>query len=374
MLDDVASVGDLAPGETGTTRPPHVIARLADSLACGQTVDFQIDIVSDEGSWTATSQQVIGEVVAQQSGVTLSEKFASGIPATWTVIDGSADGSTWFADSAADPAGCGSADPADPISGPWAAIDSSCAGGGDRMDEELITPLLDFVGQPVVTLEFDHWFEWDPQRRDEVADIDVRSSLTAGEWINVARFTGASTANPQHEIIDLSAQAGGAGDVEIRWHYYNAQRDLYWYVDNVVVRFTVPGDCLNEVCAAPGAAPPPVPDGAGGGMPMRADRITPDGSEISLNWDNSCAPASAKLIYGPLDQLSVYGISGAICNIETPGSWTSVPAGDLYFLVVSGDGQGVEGSWGLATDGERNGLSLSNTCGDTAKEITGSCP
>jgi len=374
MLDDLATVGNLAPGETGSTRPPHVIARLADNLACGQMVDFQIDIVSNEGSWAATAQQMIGEVIVEQSGLTLSEEFAAGIPATWTVIDGSSDGFSWFADSAADPAGCGSADPAGPIAGPWAAADSSCTGGGTRMDEELITPLLGFVGQPVVTLEFDHWFEWDSQQRDEVADVDVRSSLTAGEWVNVARFTGASTANPQHETIDLSASAGGAPDVEIRWHYYNAQRDLYWYVDNVVVRFTVPGDCLNEVCAAPVAPPPPVPDGTGGGTPLRADRIDPDGSEISLDWDDSCAPASTKLIYGPLDQVSAYAVSGAVCDIGTPESWTSVPAGDLYFLVISSDGLGVEGSWGLATDGERNGLSPSNTCGDTAKEITGSCP
>jgi uncharacterized repeat protein (TIGR01451 family) len=374
MLDDLATVGSLATGATGSTRPPKVIARLAETLTCGQTVDFQIDVVSNEGSWPATTQQVIGEVVLEQSGVTLSENFIGGIPATWTVIDGSTDGFTWFADSGGDPAGCGSPNPAGPIAGPWAAIDSSCTGGGDRMDEELITPALDFVGQPIVTLEFDHWFEWDPQQRDEIADVDVRSSLTAGEWVNMARFTGASTANPQHEVIDISAWAGDAPDVEIRWHYYNAQRDLYWYVDNVVVHFIVPADCLNEVCAPPGAAPPPVPDGTGSGAAMRADRIGTDGSEILLSWDDYCAPASTKLIYGPLAQVSAHEVSGAVCDIGALESWTSVPAGNLYFLVVSSDGLGMEGSWGLATDGERNGLSPSNTCGDTAKEITGSCP
>jgi uncharacterized repeat protein (TIGR01451 family) len=374
MLDDTATVGSLAPGETGSTRPPHVIARLADTMACGQTVDFQIDILSNEGNWAATSQQVVGEVVVEQNGVTLNENFAGGIPATWAVIDGSTDGFSWFADSAGDPSGCGSPDPAGPIAGQWAAIDSSCTSGGDRMDEELITPLLDFVGQPIVTLEFDHWFAWNPQRRDEVADVDMRSSLTAGEWVNVARFTGASTANPQHENIDVSAMAGGAPDVEFRWHYYNAQRDLHWYVDNVVVSFTVPGDCLNDVCAAPGTAPPPIPDGAGGGVPMWAERVGQDGGEITLSWDDQCAPTRTKLIYGSLDQVSAYVISGEVCDIATPTSWNPVPAGDLYFLIVSSDDLGVEGSLGLATDGERNGLSPSNTCGDTAKEITGSCP
>ncbi len=367
MLDDTATVGNLAPGATATTQPPHVIARLEDTLACAQTLDFQIDIVSNEGSWQTTSQETVGELIAQQTGVTLSETFSGSIPATWTVVDGSGDGHTWFADSSGDPAGCGSPNPAAPIGGAWAAADSSCASGGTRMDEELITPLLGFVGQPIVTLEFDHWFEWDPAQQDEIADVDVRSSLTAGQWVNVARFTGASTANPQYEIIDLSAAAGGAPDVEIRWRYHNAKQDFYWYVDNVVVHYTVPGQCLNDVCAAPGAAPPPVPGD------MRAD-LSADGSEITLSWDGTCAAASTKLIYGPLDQVATHAVSGAVCNIASPEIWAALPAGDLFFLLINGDGQGMEGSWGPATEGERNGLSHSNTCGATVKEITGSCP
>ncbi len=46
MLDDTATVGNLAPGATGTTQPPHLIAKLEDTLACGMPVDFQIDVVS----------------------------------------------------------------------------------------------------------------------------------------------------------------------------------------------------------------------------------------------------------------------------------------------------------------------------------------
>jgi uncharacterized repeat protein (TIGR01451 family) len=376
MLDDTATVGDLDPGISANTQAPHLIAQLTDTLLCGQTVDFQVDMISNEGSWPATFQQMIGEVVAERSGVTLSEDFATGIPATWTVIDRSRnnrppDGFTWYADSAGDPAGCGSPNPAAPLAGQWAAIDSSCTGGGDKMDEDLITPVLDFVDDPIVTLEFDHWFEADT---GEIADVDVRSSLTGGAWVNVARFTGASTTNPQHEIIDISAQAGDAPDVEIRWHYYDAQAELYWYVDNVVVHFFAPELCLNEVCAAPSSSPPPVPDGSGGSSAMLADRLTPDGSEISVAWDDQCAPASTKIVYGPLDQVSTWSLSGSVCGILNPETWTAVPAGDLWFIVVSDDGVSVESSWGAATEGERNGLTPSNTCGATAKEITGTCP
>jgi uncharacterized repeat protein (TIGR01451 family) len=374
MLDDTATVGDLDPGISATTQPPHVIAQLTDALICGQTVEFQVDTVSNEGSWPATFQQLIGEVIAERSGVTLAEDFATGIPAEWTVIDGSTDGFTWYADDAGDPAGCGSANPAAPIAGPWAAVDSSCTGGGDKLDEQLISPLIDFTDDPIVTLEFDHWFEFSTMRRDEVADVDVRSSLTGQQWVNVARWTAASTANPEHAVIDITAQAGDATNVQIRWHYYNAQADLYWYVDNVVVHFFAPEICLNEVCAAPSTTPPPVPDGSGASSAMQADRLTPDGSEISVTWDDQCAPTSTKIVYGPLGQVSDYTISGSVCGILNPETWTGVPGGNLWFVVMSDDGVSVESSWGHATDGERNGLTPSNTCGATAKEITGTCP
>jgi uncharacterized repeat protein (TIGR01451 family) len=375
MLDDTATVGDLAPGISSDTLPPHVIAQLPDTLACGQTVEFQIDMISNEGSWPDTFQQTVGEVTAERSGVMLGENFSTGIPATWTIVDssmdGTADGFTWFADNLMDPAGCGSANPAAPIAGPWAAVDSSCSGGGTRMDEQLITPPMDFVGDPIVTLEFDHWFS---ASNSEIAAIDVRSSATAGNWVNVAQWSGTSTANGQHEIIDISAQAGDAPDAEVRWHYLNAQNELYWFLDNVVVHFFAPQACLGVPCVTPSTTPPPIPDGSGAGSPMLADRATPDGSQISIAWDDQCAPLAAKVLYGPLDQVSAFAASGAVCDVANPVLWTAVPAGDLWFVVVADDGGGVESSWGLATEGERNGLAPSNTCGAAAKEITGSCP
>jgi hypothetical protein len=230
---------------------------------------------------------------------------------------------------------------------------------------------MDFVDDPIVTLEFDHWFE---ASTGEIADVDVRSSLTGGQWVNVARFTGASTANPVHEVIDISPWAGDAPDVEIRWHYYEAQAELYWYVDNAVVHFFAPELCLNEVCATASSSPPPVPDGSSGGAPMLADRAVADGSEILVTWDDQCAPTAANILYGPLDQVSTHTVSGAVCGILNPETWVSVPAGDLWFVVVSDDGVGVESSWGLGTEGERNGLVESGMCGSTAKDINGVCP
>jgi hypothetical protein len=239
------------------------------------------------------------------------------------------------------------------------------------MDEQLISPVMDFTDDPIVTLEFDHWFA---ASSNEIAAVDVRSSATGGAWVTVAQWSATSTLNPQHETIDISAQAGDAPDVEIRWHYFDAQRELYWYVDNVVVHFFAPEICLNVACEAPSSTPPPVPDGSAGSSAMQASRLTIDGSQISIAWDDQCAPASTKIIYGPLDQVSAHTISGSLCGIANPETWAAVPGGNLWFVVVGADGSGIESSWGLATEGERNGLTPSNTCGDTAKEITGSCP
>jgi hypothetical protein len=99
-----------------------------------------------------------------------------------------------------------------------------------------------------------------------------------------------------------------------------------------------------------------------------------DGSRISITWDDQCSPASAKMLYGSLDQVSTHAVSGAVCDIATPEIWDTVPAGSIWFVVVADDGLGVESSWGQASDGERNGLTDSGTCGAAAKDITGSCP
>ena len=145
-------------------------------------------------------------------------------------------------------------------------------------------------------------------------------------------------------------------------------------MDNVLVHFLDPAECLNEVCLAPVSSPPPVPGGAGASQPLLANRLTPDGSEIAVVWDDQCSPLNANLLYGALESVSSHAVSGAVCAIGNPETWTGVPAGDLWFLVVADDGAGVESSWGLASGGERNGLMHSETCGTQAKDIMGACP
>lgn len=155
-------------------------------------------------------------------------------------------------------------------------------------------------------------------------------------------------------------------------------------------------DVTTSVCAAQGGTPqgagtscscnpcpsapipPPVPDGANGTAPLRADRLTAAGDTIQIGWDAASCPATGyNLIYGDLANVAAYALSGGACTMGTSGAyaWTGVPAGDLFFLAVGTDGAGTEGSWGVdGANQERNGPVPSGLCGVTAKDASGSCP
>jgi len=370
MIDNVAGFGDIAAGSS-VMSPTAYLAQLPLGLPCGGDLGFDVVIRTGEGSWTGSFTQGLGEVIPGGNAIAWAENFdTAGIPGDWTVVDGGSDGFTWFADAATDPSGCASTDPNPPLGGNWAAADSDCAGSGVAMDEELITPAIDLTGILEVTLEFDHYFNW---LGPEIADVDVRSALTAGEWINVGRWT-ADTANPEHAAIDITAQSAGAADLQVRWHYYDADYEWFWYVDNVALTYPTQADCLMPECVAASPGPPPIPDGSPGTAPLRVDRFDTAGTVLELHWDDQCSPVATNLIYGPLSQVATYTISGSVCAVAQPELWDPAPPGDLWFLLVGSDGTATESSWGLTFGPERNGLTPSGTCRTTLKQITESCP
>ena len=128
----------------------------------------------------------------------------------------------------------------------------------------------------------------------------------------------------------------------------------------------------DEPCPPPDAAPPPIPDGTGGTEPIAMRRWGLDG--VLVEWDDQCAPVQTNLLYGPVDQVSSYTVSGSLCGVTTPLEWTSLPSGSLWFLLVGEDGFSTEGSWGVGTNGERNGAIPSGVCGNELKDALGVCP
>ena len=109
---------------------------------------------------------------------------------------------------------------------------------------------------------------------------------------------------------------------------------------------------------------------------MTAARLDSAGSLIEVVFDAvSCPAPGYNLLYGSLANVATSTLDGGVCGIGAGNfQWTSVPAGDLFFLVVGFDGNDTESRWGDATIGERNGLTASGECGASLKNISTSCP
>jgi hypothetical protein len=184
----------------------------------------------------------------------------------------------------------------------------------------------------------------------------------------VLRHTSEGT-NPAHQTINITAQAAGAADVQVRFHYYNGHYEWYWQVDNVKVTYTAPGGCNMPVCSAPA---PGVARAVSEGM--TAARV--DATSINVAWSVTCASTDYHLLYGNLAGVAATTPTGSVCNLGTSGaaSWTGVPAGSLWFVVVGDDDATTEGSWGHATAGERGGTTASGQCSITTRDNSGTCP
>jgi hypothetical protein len=128
--------------------------------------------------------------------------------------------------------------------------------------------------------------------------------------------------------------------------------------------------CSCDACL--GTGPPSVRAG------VQASRMNASGDSIQVRWDAaSCPAAGYNLLYGNLADVAAATLNGAACTLGTSGSavWSSVPPGNLFFLLVGTDGAATESSWGVTSSGqERHGASPSGRCGIGAKDATSTCP
>mgnify|MGYP005850015533 CR=1 FL=1 len=120
--------------------------------------------------------------------------------------------------------------------------------------------------------------------------------------------------------------------------------------------------------------PRPIPAGYGDTKALLAKKIDIDGNQLQINWDSQCNPKNANIIYGQLADLPSYSIIGSKCNISNPDTWNIGATTNIWFLLLTDEGQGVESSWGYSTSGERNGTNPSNQCSNTQRDNFGTCP
>ena len=134
-------------------------------------------------------------------------------------------------------------------------------------------------------------------------------------------------------------------------------------------------DVATTVCAPTGVRP--VADGSFG-TAMTGSRADASGSTIDVTWDVvTCSSADHHILYGDLANVSTAAVTGASCDLGVTGTatWTGVPAGDLWFVVVGNDGGTTEGSWGTSSEGTQRGAgAASGQCGLTARDDSGVCP
>jgi hypothetical protein len=209
-------------------------------LPSGSPVDFTVNAVGpgynpEVRSVTAPSIEDFALTIdtvactAPGYGGGLSEQFETGsLPPGWSIVDNLATGDVWRFD---DPGARGNLTGG---SGGFAIVDSDWYTPSGFQDTELITPSMDFSGAASVLIQFDYDFFWYDFGLDEIADVDV-STNGGASWTNVFRRQGASDRGPQHAVVDITGLAAGQPNVLVRFHYYQANWEFWWQVDNVQV-------------------------------------------------------------------------------------------------------------------------------------------
>ena len=133
-----------------------------------------------------------------------------------------------------------------------------------------------------------------------------------------------------------------------------------------------------------------VPDGSNGSAVLLS-KLAADGSSIQITYDTTSCTGTLdhQIVYGQRNGLptapgGIYTPLGGTCNIgnASPFTWNPTPtptdgSGLIWFLVVTENNAGKEGSWGkYDAASERKGPGTngaSNVCGVTDRDLTNVC-
>lgn len=351
-IDDAsASWPNLAQGASSSSQANHFRFLVDASQPCGSPLAASLLVSHDQGSNTQPISVPIGTTASSDL---LNVNFSAGIPAGWTIVDGGSGGGAAATWTTANP---GNRSIGAPFSAPFAIIDSDRAGTTPTQDEQLITPALNASSCAQTILEFSNQFR---RNAAEIADVDV-STNGGSSWTNALRMQGASDGytTPNTKVLDISAAiAGNPSNVKVRFHYYNAQFEWWWAIDNVRVRCTQP---VCAVCPAPPGSP-----GEAGVSPLLT--VQKNGGDLDFSWGapgGSCALSSYALYRGSLATLRSTGYSHGTALTCAAGTTTfGLPINDPqlgtadYFIVVASSGS-EEGSYGRSSAAAERPVSTS---------------
>ncbi len=352
VVDAAATWPDLAPNASAESLPDHFGLELGPEIACGTNLDAVISVAYG-GRDNATPVTIPTGSTAQS--VLLNETFDSGIPASWTVVDGGIGGGTASTWTGLNPGGRVIAAP---FAGAFAIVDSDKAGQTATQDEQLVTPMFDACGCSQVTLEWSNQFRWYSGGQNETADVDI-SSNGGSTWTNVLRMQEGSDGypTPNTRTLDLtSAIAANRRNVKVRFRYAPGSFEWFWAIDNVKVT------CVSPVCnvcepehGAPGEA--------GASTPVE---VSKSGANLRIDWGappSPCRPRGYSVYRGDLTTLAAGSYShhtALVYRAATPS--LLIPLADArlgnadYFLVTADTGA-HEGSYGRSSSGSERPVS-----------------
>lgn len=172
----------------------------------------------------------------------LQENFNSGIPGSWTVVNGGSSGHTWV--------GTTGGFQGQTLDGSeFAFVNSDGAGGLPPvlLRETLLSPVVNGSAFGNVVLEYDHFFRGLGQT--DSGHVEVYNGTA---WQRVASYgnnTGAFS-NPHHATHNITALANA--NLQVRFVYDDDSLwAWYWAVDNVHIFAPLPDDAGVQTALAP---------------------------------------------------------------------------------------------------------------------------
>ncbi len=229
LLDTEIFIGDISAGQASAAASPLRFFA-SDTTPCGGLVRLDlVEVEATNGGGFPDAPGIVDRTVGELVETTLFfDDFLAGFEAGWTVIDGgtgSGPVATWTTENPAERLV--------PLLDPFALADSDELGIGEIMDEQLLSPVIDVSGFAGIRLQLAHQFNWYPLGLDEQGDIDIRSTATDGEWVELVNFSGERIEGT--ESFDLTPWAQGQTDLQLRFHYYNARFEWWWALDDIYV-------------------------------------------------------------------------------------------------------------------------------------------
>ncbi len=228
LLDTEVDFGTIPAGSSARSAAP-IRFLVGEDVICGSSFAFDLNDLEADGTLPIDVEEIFTAQVGEEVFTIIFEEHFDGLDPfeDWTVADGgtgTGPAQTWTDTNP------GERSPS--LAEPFAIVDSNFHGPGNTMDEELISEVLDLSLETEVRLQFQHDFRWFPGGQDEKADVDVRSTATGGDWVTVASFSSDTSGMVD---LDVTAQAAGQSDFQIRFRYYQAGWELWWAVDDIAL-------------------------------------------------------------------------------------------------------------------------------------------